>query len=245
MTALNFDATSPLVRALPLLLLAAACGGADPGAAPDGVRVVTGRLLPPDAALFSRMQVALQFAAVALDARESSPLVDLHVGPAFNPGANGGQPVTFNLALPADQTFVLFFQVPVDSGQRLGRLAARITFAKNGAGDLATLLPGRLSDGGPVSDLDLGVVNIESVRASEGMDGSHVATLGSGGSSNPLAQNDVDGDGVPDVDDADDDDDLVPDEGDTDANGDDVPDDQQTLEALQDDNANDVPDLFE
>lgn len=226
------------------LTLLAACGGFETSAPVAGVRLITGQLEPPDPALFTRGQVALQLAAAELDAREEPALVSLVLGAAFNPSAQSGDPTRFRLAVPADRSFVLFFQVPVDNGVRLGRLAARVRFPRGASGDLTDLVGGRGSDTGLSTDLDLGVVKIAASGTSEtGV--SYVAVLGEDRSINPLAQNDVDGDGVPDVDDADDDDDLIPDEGDTDANGDDIPDEAQTLDALPDDDADLTPDLFE
>lgn len=237
----------PRLTVAALVLGSAACGGFEGSTSPGGVRLVTGQLEPPPASVLSRGQVALQVAAAQLDARESPALVGLVLGASFSPGANGGAPVRFRLALPVEHSHVLFFQVPVDGAGRLGQLVARVRFPRSSTGELGDLIGGRGSEVAVAGELDLGVVKISSARASQGGDlpASFVAVLGEEGSKNPLAQNDVDGDGVPDLDDADDDDDLIPDEGDPDDDGDDIPDDQQTLDALPDGDGDLIPDLFE
>ncbi|MCK6548732.1 hypothetical protein L6R52_23005 [Myxococcota bacterium] len=240
-----------------LALALTACGGAfgEPTPRAEGQRLVTGALTPPDASTFSRRPVALELAAARLDARGEDPVLAFVAGPAIDPSSNGGRPVAFRVALPTDASFVLFFQVPVEGPGRVGQLVAPIRFTRDASGVLTDLLGGR--SGGsetPLADVDLGVVDITVATGpgsakvcdeAEGCTFTHQVIAGEGGSVNPLAINDTDGDGTPDLDDDDDDDDLIPDRADDDANGDALPDAAQTLDALTDGDADGTPDRFE
>jgi hypothetical protein len=246
------EALAALCLAAPL---AAACGPTFDGSAapPPEHRVVTGRLVPPTQAELSRQPVALQLAAVSIDARESEPVRSFEVSRAFSPAANGGRPVSFSLALPYERSYVLVLQVPVDGAPRLGQLVARLRFPRSASGEIGDVLSGRAPGvDGPMSDLDLGTVKITSLAPSNPDDGldprlRNVVLLGEGEAANPLAINDADGDGTPDLDDADDDDDLIPDSGDDDANGDGVPDGMQGFSALAgfDADGDGIPDAFD
>jgi hypothetical protein len=239
------------MRAL-TLVVAAGCGafgGSDrPG---EGNRLVSGRLTPPDAGTFARQPLALELVAASLDTRAEEPLLRFIPGIPFSPSANGGQPVTFRLAIPADETFVLFFQAPVEGTGGIGHLIAPLRFARDASGTLTDLSSGRVEGGNaPLLDVDLGVVEIGVASDTVGCESetcsrTYQVVLGEGASKNPLGVIDTDGDGTPDLDDADDDGDLIPDEADDDANGDGVPDQFQTLDALADFDDDGVPDRFQ
>ena len=241
-----------ILPALVASALGTACTGGFDGEPlpPDGSRLISGRLEPPAPELLSRRQVALQLVAISIDAREEQPVRDFSVGVPFNPSGEGAEPSTFRIAVPTDRSVALFFQVPVDSGRDLGQLVARVRFAANASGELTDLISGRTRNAPELRDLELGIVKITRPGASqpgdgEGRIGENVVILGEDASINPLAVNDIDGDGVPDLEDADDDDDLIPDEGDLDANGDDIPDESQSLAALGDEDGDSIPDLLE
>lgn len=228
---------------LALASLGVACGGFEgEGMRPEGIRVVSGRIVPPDPRVLSRGQVALQLAAVSIDAREDAPVRAFAAGSAFNP-AEGG---SFRIALPTDHAFVLLFQVPKTSAPEPGTLVARIRFPKNAGGELGDILGAKAQNAPDLADLDLGTVEISRTQLSGGNGpADNIVLLGEKQSKNPLAVQDSDGDGVPDKDDPDDDDDLIPDEGDDDANGDGVPDRLQSLDSLADEDGDRVPDALE
>lgn len=234
-----------------LALLPACAGGFSGEIEPEeGTRVISGKLEQPDPEVLARRQVALQLAAIGIDAREDPPIGALYTGVPFNPAGEGIAPSTFRIAVPTDRAVVLFFQVPTDSTRGAGQLAARVRFAEGASGDLTDILSGRTRNAPSLRDIDLGLVKITRPPSSEpGEDGArigdNVVVLGDGESINPLSINDIDGDGVPDLEDADDDDDLTPDEGDLDANGDHIPDQEQSLDALADEDDDRVPDLLE
>lgn len=234
-----------------------ACGAFEGagGEVGEGLRRVSGALLPPDPATFSRRPVALELVGAALDARSPDPLVVFVSGDPISPAANGEQPVPFRLALPEAQSFVLFFQVPVGGANGIGHLVAPIRFARSASGPFTDVLPGR-AEGAlvPLGDVELGVVEItvasgpgsdKVCEESDGCPRTHQVIVGEGGSKNPLQTNDADGDGTPDYDDSDDDDDLIPDDADEDGDGDLVPDTAETLDALADDDGNGTPDRFQ
>ena len=238
-----------------LAVLITSCGGdlSNPSGPPAGHRLVTGRLVPPSQTELSRQPIALQLAALSIDGRMDPPIVSRVVSRSFSPAANGGQPVSFSLALPDDRPHVLLFQVPVARQDALGQLVARVRFAQDANGTLGDVLNGRAPGvTARLADLDLGTVKISVGRTSNPPDGTspladNVAVLGEGDSRNPLKINDTDGDGTPDLDDADDDNDLTPDMGDSDANGDGIEDAQQRFDVLlaldEDDNL--IPDILE
>ncbi|MFO0726848.1 MAG: hypothetical protein U1E65_23890 [Myxococcota bacterium] len=234
------------MRAFWLLLAVfalAACNGFEGGnTKPDGVRILSGRIVPPDPTLLSRGQVALELAAASVDASQESPVRAFAAGLSFNP-ADGS---SFRIALPSDHAFVLFFQVPRTSAPEPGTLVARLRFPKNAAGDLTDILPAKGENAPDLQDIDLGTVEItRPANASGNQAADNVVLLGEKQSKNPLAAQDSDGDGVPDKDDPDDDDDLIPDEGDDDANGDGVADRFQSLDSLADMDGDRVPDALE
>lgn len=228
------------------------CGGFSGSDSPaDGMRLVQGRLTPPGPELSSgRNHVAFELVAAALDARQEDPLLRFAPGTPFSPSSNAGQPVTFRIALPVDQTFVLFFQTPVEGSRGVGQLVAPLRFS-DGHGAQTDILPGRTGDAvAPPTDLDVGIVEITLASDTvcgegENCSRTYQVLLGEGRSANPLATTDADGDGTPDLDDTDDDGDLIPDESDDDANGDGIPDQFQTLDALADYDGDGVPDRFQ
>ncbi len=231
------------VFVLGLACLGLGCSGFDgEGMRPDGIRVVSGRIIAPDPRVLFRGQVALQLAAVSIDAREDAPVRAFAAGTAFNP-AEGG---SFRIALPSDHAFVLFFQVPKTSAPEPGTLVARFRFPKNAGGDLGDVLGAKAQNAPDLADLDLGTVEISRPQLSGGNGpADNIVLLGEKQSKNPLSVQDSDGDGVPDKDDPDDDDDLIPDDGDDDANGDGVPDRLQSLDSLADEDGDRVPDALE
>ena len=220
------------------------------GGPPAGQRLITGAIRPPSASDLAQSTVALQVAAVSIDARETQPFTAFSVSPAFDPAANGGLPVAFRMALPVDRAFMLYLQVPSGGREGLGTLVARMRFAKDDTGALTDVLNGRaLGVTTPLASLDLGTMKITAAAPSNaaGGLGENVVLLGEDESVNPLSLNDADGDGTPDLDDADDDDDLIPDAADDDANGDGLPDAVQGYDALRDrdDNGDRIPDPFQ
>lgn len=234
------------------LLVLTGCEGFSGSDSPaEGKRLIQGELMPPDPGLFTgRNHLAFELVAAVLDARQEDPLIGFAPGTPFSPSSNSGQPVTFRIALPVDQTFVLFFQAPVEGSRGVGQLVAPLRF-EDGTGTLTDVLPGRTGDAvAPPIDLDLGVVEITLASDTVCDEGENCARtyqvlLGEEGSRNPLATTDADGDGTPDLDDTDDDGDLIPDEADDDANGDGTPDQFQTLDALADFDGDGVPDRFQ
>ncbi len=236
---------------VPLLVAITACGSDEfEGAAgpPTGHRLITGAITPPSASDLAQSTVALQVAAVAIDARQPQPFTAFKVSPAFDPGANGGLPVSFSMALPVDTSFMLYLQVPVGGREGLGTLVARMRFATDDSGALTDVINGRaVGVSTPLASLELGTMKISADSTSNGGLAENVVLLGEGGSVNPLALNDADGDGSPDLSDPDDDGDLIPDDVDDDANGDGIPDASQGYDSLRDRDANGdrVPDPFQ
>lgn len=240
-----------------IALTTAACGTSFSGSddlTGEGRRLISGRMRTPDPAIFQRQPIALELVGAALNATEPEPLIAFANGVPFSPAGNGDQPVSFRLALPVDRAFTLFFQVPTDGPNGVGRLIAPVRFAKDASGALTDVLSGRTgASAAPLSDIDLGVVDI-TVASAPGSDKvcdetttcvrTYQVIAGDGDSKNPLAVNDTDGDGTPDLDDNNDDNDVTPDDGDEDANGDDIRDDAQTIDALADEDANGLPDRF-
>ncbi len=127
----------------------------------------------------------------------------------------------------------------------LGRLVARFRFPADGSGASTDLLSAPLP-GVPAPDLELGTVKITTSRAVEGDREAFVLFDGTT-DRNPLGQNDVDGDGAPDLEDADDDADFIPDEGDLDGDGDGIPNADQGFDVLlaMDQDGDHVPDALD
>lgn len=235
-----------------------ACGGAFEGGSAsvgENMRLVTGAMRTPEPATFQKYPLALQLVGVALDARESEPVLAFATGVPFSPSANGNKPVSFRLPLANNRTYALFFQVPGQGTGGRGRLIAPLRFPKSANGSLTDVLSGRTGPSrAPIGRIDLGIVDVtvqtsspsDMVPAEGGARARlHEVLLGEGDSINPLTVNDTDGDGTDDLDDSDDDNDLTPDEVDADANGDGVPDVDQSLSALADTDADGIPDLFQ
>jgi hypothetical protein len=240
-------------RALLGLFFLIGCGSFDGSdEVGDGRRLVVGALVPPGEDVLGRQQVALELVAASLDARGAEPITLFAKGVPFSPSANGGRPVRFRLAIPADQSVSLFFQTPIEGAGGIGAMLAPVRFSAGGARSLTDILPGRKSPSAvALPDLDLGTVAIElatsaSVNCGEAAcSPTFQVTLGDGASLNPLASTDADGDGSADLADSDDDGDLIPDEIDPDADGNDVPDQFQSFDSLADGDANGVPDRFQ
>jgi glycosidase len=220
----------------------------------EGRRLVTGKMRTPDPAMFQKYPIALELVGASLDAQQPDPLQDFATGIPFSPSGNGDQPVTFRLALTTDRTYALFFQIPAEGTGGIGHLLAPLRFSKDSSGELTDVLSGRTGPSlSPMPSIDLGVIDI-TVASEPGSDKvcdetescvrTYQVVVGEGESKNPLATNDTDGDGTPDLDDNNDDNDVTPDEGDEDANGDGTPDVAQTIDALADDDANGIPDRF-
>jgi len=210
--------------------------------------VITASLTPADASALARQAIALQLAAVAVDARLEDPIIDFGASRATSPAANGGAPVSLSLALPMDKSYIIFIQVPVDGRAGLGKMVARLRFPSGQGDGWSDVLSGRTKGiSAPLSDLMLGRLQLMSAITASDSGPDIVIELGGSESINPLSTNDSDGDGTPDFDDADDDNDFVPDSVDDDANGDDIPDAVQHYDALLkwDNNGDHVPDLFQ
>ncbi|MBI4818769.1 MAG: hypothetical protein HY791_21040 [Deltaproteobacteria bacterium] len=227
-------------------LVVSACGAfGEPSAPVEGERLISGRLVPPSPADVGPTVIALEPLALALDARADPKIALVRRGEAFNPAANGGEPVAFRLSLPSDRTFLLLFQTPGQGQSGLGRLVARFRFPADGSGASTDLLSAPLP-GVPAPDLELGTVKITTSRAVEGDREAFVLFDGTT-DRNPLGQNDVDGDGAPDLEDADDDADFIPDEGDLDSDGDGIPNADQGFDVLlaMDQDGDHVPDALD
>lgn len=226
--------------------LLAGCGSfGEPSPPLEGERLLTGRLVSPSAEEIGPTVVALQPLALAVDGRTEEKVILTRQGDAFSPSANGGLPVPFRISVPSDQPFMLLFQTPGQGSVGLGRLVARFRFPKDGSGGLTDVVSAPLP-GVPSPDLELGVVKISLSSAVEG-DREGLVLFDGGEDKNPLGQNDIDGDGSPDVEDADDDADFIPDEGDLDENGDGVPDADQSFDVLlaMDQDGDHVPDVLD
>ena len=231
-----------------IALSAAACGGVEQSPTPEDQRVLKAQINPENASALSLHAVALQLAAVAVDTRLASPILDFQASSSVSPSANGGAPVTLFLALPMDKSYILYLQVPVDGRKGLGRMVGRLRFKTSNDGSWSGVLNGRARGiTSPLSDIELGELKLVSAVTGDDSSRDLVIELGGNTSENPLTINDNDGDGTPDFDDADDDNDFIPDTVDDDANGDDIPDQNQSYDALLrfDANADQVPDIFQ
>ena len=231
------------------LVAAFGCGDVSPTELPSSQRVVSVEIDPADATKLSLRPVALQLAAVAVDARLDSPVLDFRASRAVSPGSNSGAPVRMSVALEMDRSYLLYLQVPVDGRVGLGRMVGRLLFQTGQGSSRTSVLNGRaVGINSALSDLDLGLLTLTSGR-SDADDSSRdlIIEVGEDTSVNPLSANDSDADGTPDFDDADDDNDFIPDDVDDDSNGDDIPDSQQSYEALLkfDADGDQVPDLFQ
>lgn len=230
-----------------LVLGMVACGGGyEATAVPSDHRLIRAELSPEDASALSRQALALQLAAVAVDARLENPLLDIAVSRPKSPGASGDGRIEFDLALPMDRSYILLLQVPLDGRNGLGKFVARLRFPSGQDEPWSDVISGQtIGISIPLSDLDLGKLDLAAALKQNETD--VVIELGSENSINPLDQNDSDGDGHPDYLDADDDNDFVPDAVDDDANGDDIPDAVQNYNALLkwDSNGDGVPDFFQ
>lgn len=239
------------------LFLTSACSNSFTGSDDpigEGRRLVIGKMRTPDPALFQKFPIAMELVGASLDATAPDPLQEFATGTPFSPSGNGDQPVTFRLAIASDRAYALFFQVPVEGAGGVGRLLAPVRFPKDASGALTDVLSGRTGPSqAPMANIDLGVIDI-TVASEPASDSvcdetescvrTYQVIAGEGESKNPLATNDTDGDGTPDLDDNNDDNDVTPDDGDEDANGDGIPDLAQTIDALADDDADGIPDRF-
>lgn len=216
------------LAALSLVMLSAACDFPS-GQRPEGVRFVTGALVPPDEDLAGRQNTGLQMAAVAIGTAEDVNDVDIATSEVFD--SSRLESARFSLSVNDDSSFVLVLQVPGAARGGFGALLGQLRF-DDGRGGASTLLP----PGG--DDVELG-----SLRVLEPAAGS-VRRMEAGEASNPLGQVDTDEDGLTDLSDDDDDGDGTLDTADDDVGGDGVPDALQLIEALPDGNRDGVPDVF-
>lgn len=236
------------IPALALAFTFVGCGGIEQTALPQNQRLISVQITPEDASKLSLQSVALQLAAVSVDARLDSPVLDFQASNPISPNANAGAPVRMDLTLPMDGSYLIYIQVPIDGRKGLGKMVARLRFPTGQADAWSGLLSGRSAGvTTALSDLDLGILSLVSTNTGDDSSRDIVIELGDGTSENPLSINDSDADGTPDFDDADDDNDFIPDTVDEDANGDGIPDQQQSYEALLrfDTDGDQVPDIFQ
>jgi glycosidase len=245
-----------VLLALAPALAVAACGGGFDGTTtrPTGLRLVTGRLLPPDPTTFQRAPLALELVGATIDTRADEVLTAFYSGTPVSPSENGVAGVTVSLAIPDNKAVALFLQTPVDGPNGIGQLVAPLRFPRDQSGTPTDILSGRTAANiAPMKDIDLGVMEVtvatapSSDKVCQGKEcrRTYQVLLGMGESMNPLKANDTDGDGTADYDDPDDDNDLIPDDADMDANGDGVPDAAETIDALPDVDGDGVPDRLQ
>lgn len=241
---------APRVLGFWALAAGAACTGIGgfegPSERPSGVRVISGELrAPAEGSVAPRDIVGLQLALVEVDTSSgtASGIRAVYTSPVFDASAELGATTRFSAQVPMNRTVALVFQIPRGSPGGLGRFAASVRFPRRAGGELTDVLPGA------TQDLELGVLEIERGPSAVAPDGSVLAglprvRLGEGESKNPLAVNDVDGDGLPDFEDPDLDGDFIPNELDDDADGDGIRDVHQSLDALEDSEGSGVPDVM-
>ena len=138
------------------LVAALGCGDISPTELPSNQRVVSVEIDPADATKLSLRPVALQLAAVAVDARLDSPVLYFRASQAVSPGANSGAPVRMSVALEMDRSYLLYIQVPVDGRVGIGRMVGRLLFQTGQGSTRTSVLNGRAVElNAALSDLDL------------------------------------------------------------------------------------------
>ena len=234
-----------------LACVSAGCGGIGgfegPSERQSGLRVISGEIAAPaQGVLAPRDTVGLQLALVEVDTSSGagSGVRAVYTSAVFDPSAELNQTARFAVAVPILKTLAMVLQIPRGSPGGLGRFGALIRFESRASGELTDVLPGA------AQDIDLGRLEFErgpTVSDSDGVSrpGLPRVRLGEGESKNPLRVNDVDGDGLPDYEDADSDGDFLPNELDPDADGDGIIDVFQSLSSLADAEGSGVPDVME
>lgn len=212
---------------LALLLASAACDGlGGQGTRPEGTRLLQLSVPIELTRALGTQSTALQLAAVVVRPDGS---FTLHTSTAIDPASE----TRLSAFWPVDESYSIVVQIPSGGGVgRPGGLVAQVRFADGVGGEGARIPAGEV-------DIDLGSPSYEGAGAPAS------ALLRVDDAHNPLAQVDSDGDGLSDLADGDDDEDGTADEVDEDRDGDGALDADQALGALEDADANGVPDIFE
>ena len=233
-------------------------------------RVFRGRLqLPHQSTLGAEEGKAFQFAAVGFEGAGAAAVDGgaavkpdgaagtqpsskvqwvLFTGDAFAADAGSGQQtaIPFSIMVPCELSVNLLLQL-TRGGDVPGVQVAQVRFASGTSDSTAvrTLIPAQpaASCGTRSAPVDLGQVNL--VLAKNNALGASTIDLGQGKSKNPLSLLDTDNDQIFDLADADDDGDGIADISDEDADGDGIKDSAQTFSALDDNNNDGIPDLFQ
>jgi len=216
-----------LAAALTALLTAACDGLGHAGERPAGTRQVELTVPLDFVSSMGNQATAIQLVAAIVDGGVG---LLVHASPAVDPTA---QRLLIGYFPVADSFVPLVQASGPGGGSAAGKMLARIRFA-DGRGNTASLVP--RGD----HDLDLGTPLFEGSAMTPAS-----SWLSVDDSHDPLLVIDSDGDGTSDLVDTDDDGDSTPDAADTDVDGDGRLDLQQSLAALQDEDADGIPDPLE